>query len=711
MRWIATAYLLRLKEDPAWKDLPDVATLPDKDWLPIVVRCRDLDEACKTGSIYDVLCETFRKAQLNREESDALQAVIIEKLAAGKAILLVDGLDEIANIGLRARFCQQIERLQAAFPRAPFIVTSRIVGYREMKYRIGRGFEHATVTGFTKKDKDEFARRWCEITELPERHAKAQEELLQAIHSSDRIERLAVNPMLLTTLALVKRKVGKLPERRADLYWEAVLVLLNWRSEVDEPMDHREVIPQLQYVAYEMCRQGVQRQREDEILELLERVREEYPNLRALKKHEPAEFLRLLERRTGILLEVGEVRYKGRQSSVFKFRHLTFQEYLAALALVDGKFPGRDKTKSLAQHIAPLAGETEEKGGREKMVKDNWREVLRLCVACCDDDDVDEVLLAILTPLANEDPGKTARARAVLAVSCLTDEPNLGDQTAQQIIRPFARQINENDGSAIAMTTADSAALELVGLEWEPLLRAELIREFCQRESLMRWNPGGLCAMMGLASAPKDEKEFHQWLLDQVSRLKSGEDAEAIEAALVLMGMVFENRGQCVNGMAEGLLAMLDKNGPSAHVGAWALRWLSRNNKWTAKPNETGKLIAFVSNPVSDIEAIRFAINILGNTKDPRAVEPLIKRLADENAEVRKSALAALARICEEETDRKLLTRHLDGRWPWLDPQEAVNEERVKYAARELELSEAEVRRRYERLAKKYYLKLEWKVD
>jgi predicted NACHT family NTPase len=193
-------------------------------------------------------------------------------LVQERAILLVDGLDEISNIGIRARFSQQIERLHIAFPNAPMIVTSRIVGYREMKYRIGRGFEHATVSEFIKKDKDEFARRWCDITELPERREKAAEEVMKAIHGSDRIERLAGNPMLLTTLALVKRKVGKLPERRADLYWEAVLVLLNWRSEVDDPIDHREALPQLEYVAYEMCRQGVQRLREDEILELMEKI-------------------------------------------------------------------------------------------------------------------------------------------------------------------------------------------------------------------------------------------------------------------------------------------------------------------------------------------------------------------------------------------------------------------------------------------------------
>jgi hypothetical protein len=40
---------------------------------------------------------------------------------------------------------------------------------------------------------------------------------------------------------------------------------------------------------------------------------------------------------------------------VFEFRHLTFQEYLTGLALVDGCYPERDRSLTLAQAIAPLA--------------------------------------------------------------------------------------------------------------------------------------------------------------------------------------------------------------------------------------------------------------------------------------------------------------------------------------------------------------------
>ena len=205
-RWIATAYLLRLKRDPDHSALPDVATLPDEDWLPILVRCRDLDHTRPIGSLDDVFRQTFRKSEMSECEAAALQAALRDLLTRGKALLLVDGLDEITDPGIRIRFCQQIENFSIAFPSAPILATSRIVGYREMGYRIGRGFEHITVAEFSADEKDDFARRWCAVTELPERRRAAAEELIHDIHSSDRIERLTGNPMLLTTMALVSAR-------------------------------------------------------------------------------------------------------------------------------------------------------------------------------------------------------------------------------------------------------------------------------------------------------------------------------------------------------------------------------------------------------------------------------------------------------------------------------------------------------------------------
>jgi predicted NACHT family NTPase len=113
-----------------------------------------------------------------------------DKIDAEKALLILDGLDEIANPVVRARFCEQIERIANAYPTLPIIATSRIVGYREMGRRLGLSFEHLTLAGFSREEKDEFARLWCSLTERPERREAAAAELIADIHSNGRIERL-----------------------------------------------------------------------------------------------------------------------------------------------------------------------------------------------------------------------------------------------------------------------------------------------------------------------------------------------------------------------------------------------------------------------------------------------------------------------------------------------------------------------------------------
>lgn len=900
IRWMATAYLLQLKQDVSFRELPDVATLPRGDFLPIVIRCRDLPRSGEFDTLDDVLRETFRKNMLPDDVAAALLAATKDLLAEGKGLLLVDGLDEIGDPSVRARFCEQLERIHIAFPQAFIVVTSRIVGYREMCYRIGRGFEHLIVSDFLKEEKDEFADKWCKAVEPPERREKATEELKTAIHSSDRIERLTGNPMLLTTLALVKRKVGKLPNRRIKLYEEAVEVLLHWRSEVDEPIDSDEAIPQLEYLAYEMCSRGVQQIRKDEVIELFEKMREEFPNLRAAKNHDPEEFLQLLERRTAILFGAGETTHGGRSLPVYEFRHLTFQEYLSALALVDGRYPNRDRDKSLAEQIAPLAGQIRESEGRlreEHEVTENWREVLRLCIACCNDDDVDNALLAILNPMENEDNKITARPRAVLSALCLADEPNVSDVVANKILKKFANQVGSGDGSGGVLTTVDTAAMELAGTLWEERLIKSLLEGFLRRKSKRRGYPGGLCGMVRTESAPEDSALFSAWLHNQVEKLNSGSKIYKIDAAIAISLLAYRRKVKLVPGMIAGLLSMLKESNAIKHAGAWAIAWLVLNDIWKPKEKESKLILAIINDPkiepptldwlieaigksglsgivealvekledkdsyirkaaakglgkISDtrsveplvgrlededsdvrdaaakalgkigdpcvveplvdmlkdkvsyvsataakalgkigdkrsvdplvemledkesyirstaaqalgkigspraieplverledndtyvrktaVEALgeigdkraieplierlddknyfirRVAVVALGKIGDKRVIEPLVERLEDKEEYVRQEALGALVSIMGDETDTALISRDIDGNWPWLDPADPIGEERVAKVTEKLEIPEAEVRSRYEALADRFGLKLTWRKD
>lgn len=745
LRWLTTAYLLRLKEDPDWQALPDIATLPDARWLPVLIRCRDLPPGC--GTLDEMLLHSLRKAQLGEAECDGLRQLLRARLEQGEALLLVDGLDEITDPAARNRFARDLEQIHRVFDKAPIVVTSRIVGYREMGYRLRSGFEHLTVADLAPEDKDAFAQRWSELTEKSKPPAEAAAELMRDIHSSDRIERLTGNPMLLTTMALIKRKIGRLPQRRVELYEKAVEVLLNWRRDVDTPLDRREALPQLEYLAHAMCEQGIQQLREDEALGLLRQARLEYPHIHPMQQHTPEDFLALLEARTGLLIQSGHVRHDGHSVPVYEFRHLTFQEYLAGMALVQGHYRNRDKEKTLAEVIAPLAGQmnaVESRFEREMAVAENWREALRLCLAACNDDVVDDALRAILNPLPGE--AGTARPRAVQAALCLADEPNVSEAVAQAVIQALAAQVGVGEGLGHVSTILERATVEIAVSRWAEALSERLLDEFFRRSAKRRESPGGLCSMVGAARAPTDEAGFAHWLNAQVEGLAHGSEREAATIALAVMELAYRGRNCQAPGLADALVGRLTGSAPLTHAAAWALFWMNRGGRgtdkavWRPTPEQSALLVAAAAHPACDNEALRFLSGIFRNERTAEAVDALLTHLPrtpartrgaifealgaigdprglaavqpylhDEDQKTRQAALAGLAQGCPDEDDRRLLSEYFYADGPWLDPQEIITRERLDEAAKKLKQTPQEIQTRYEALARRFVLKLEWK--
>ena len=156
-------------------------------------------------------------------------------LESGKAVILLDGMDELADIALRQRTARLIEKFAGRYPKCRFVVTSRVVGY-DGAARVGAEFGLAKVRDFSPAEVRQFVRDWTRVVESTLagsdsldvlRLADEQSgRLTQAIETNPRVAELAVNPLLLTVIALVHRYRAQLPERRSELYEEAVEVLL-----------------------------------------------------------------------------------------------------------------------------------------------------------------------------------------------------------------------------------------------------------------------------------------------------------------------------------------------------------------------------------------------------------------------------------------------------------------------------------------------------
>jgi formylglycine-generating enzyme required for sulfatase activity len=324
----------------------------EENLLPIHLPLRSLGQhlkASRPDSSQDgpgVLLD-YLQLYYHAQKIDLPEGFFEPHLEGGQAILLLDGMDELAEKALRVRVARLVENFAQCYPSCRSVVTSRKVGY-EGAARLGEGFGLAEVRDFTPAQVRQFVHDWTitvetslansaepEILSLAEAQA---ERLAQAIESSPRVAELAVNPLLLTVVALVHRYRAQLPARRSELYEQAVEVLLgNWDQakglqtvlelsgrELDAG-DRRSLLEPVAFWLHERKR------REIELDELRRLLLEHFQAITGGSKAEASKalraFLDAIHERSGLLVERGIGEYS--------FAHLTFQEYLAARALAD----------------------------------------------------------------------------------------------------------------------------------------------------------------------------------------------------------------------------------------------------------------------------------------------------------------------------------------------------------------------------------------
>ncbi|NER99404.1 MAG: NACHT domain-containing protein [Symploca sp. SIO1B1] len=299
--------------------------------IPVLLYLRQIRDEI-TGKQPPNLVELVTKKVKDGQSLQPPPQWFAEKFQQGQCLVMLDGLDEVAEESQRRGVSRWVDSQMQKYPETTFILTSRPFGYRNAQLQqVGIALE---VQPFNLKQREQFLHSWYLQNEMIRQARREDPGVKRAAvtKANDLIKRLkkfpplvamACNPLLLTMIALVHDNRGALPGSRVELYGEICEVLLIRRQQAkgvpdNIPLNVGQQQSVLQVLALNLM---LQRTREFTLAQGIQIIQRQLAAV-AGNQIQPEEFLKHIENVSGLLVE--------KELGLYEFAHLSFQEYLAA---------------------------------------------------------------------------------------------------------------------------------------------------------------------------------------------------------------------------------------------------------------------------------------------------------------------------------------------------------------------------------------------
>ncbi|ADJ49410.1 large ATP-binding protein [Amycolatopsis mediterranei S699] len=318
-------------------------------------------------------------------------------LAAGRAMILVDGVDEV-GANHRREVKAWLRELSLAFEDTLFVVTSRTAA-ADQRWLAQEGFGCVLLEPMSSDDIEALVARWHKAaatggtirqgTDLP----AVQRRLLNQLDSRPHLRTLAASPLLCAMLcALNLAHRSELPRDRMDLYRKALSMLLHLRDaerKIGVLLTEAQKQVLLGDLAWRLSLASKVELPKDRVREHIARRLPSLPHV----DHTPDDVLNHLLERSGVLREPVRDRVD--------FVHRTFQECLAA----------NEATEQ--DHLETLI---------DRAHLDTWWETIVMACGHAKHHQAGTLLTGILDR-ADEEPRHTRHLR-LLAAACLETVSN-----------------------------------------------------------------------------------------------------------------------------------------------------------------------------------------------------------------------------------------------------------------------------------------------
>ncbi|MGI5501936.1 NACHT domain-containing protein [Lentzea sp. CA-135723] len=465
----------------------DLASSSDR--VPFLLVLRDFTPSFRAGG--RELLRYFEQVCRDPYNLSPAHDCVEYLLRNGRAIVVLDGLDELVEPELRRRVVRLIEGFAHQYPLTPIVVTARKVGYAEAPLSTSL-FAQGTVDEFDTEQVTAYVSRWFALDAATPVSRRARLASSFVAESAE-IAELRRNPLLLALLCAMYSSEHYLPRNLAQVYERCAVMLFDrWDSMrgIALPVQFqgrlRGAVQHLAWALFTSPESGKALPR-SRIVHLLARylVSKSFDTDDALAAAE--EFADFCTGRAWILTDVGATRVEP----LFGFTHRTFMEYFAAEHLVRKHTDTDSLWQALGPHVAEGA----------------WDVVSRIALQLHDrnvDDGADDVLT-----LAMRD-GCTAFAAN--ALQYVAPRPALVDRITRACLH-----------EAMSVPTASRVTYSTSFL----LVKEDLPVQMCLRHSLPANTPFAHRALLDEAAVLASDPEFGSFLLGVLGCLDQEPELQA----------------------------------------------------------------------------------------------------------------------------------------------------------------------------------------
>lgn len=422
------------------------------------------------------------------------------QLADGKALLLIDGVDELLERERRT-VREWLCKLLGQYDGVRVVVTSRPAA-AGADWLGHEGFTALHLGRMTPPDLAAFVRQWhqavrelggelpCSVDELPQ----YEQSLLASLKDRAHLQSLAGTPLLAAMLCAMHLTRGRhLPRDRMELYRNALHTLVHDRdadrnvpSALDSKLSLGDKLVILRDLAWRLSDNN---RTEVDLVRAAKYVTAKLRAMRHLDVLDGDQVLEQLRHRSGVLRSPAE--------GHMDFVHRTFQEYLAA------------KEAAEEDRIGNLVGRAH---------LDLWRETVIMAAGHANTRQREELLGGILDR-AEAEP-RHARTLRLLAAACLETLPSVSERLADRLDEAVTKLLP-------ARRKTDPPALAAVGsslLRWLPRSLGPLTEKAAEQTVRTVALIGGDEALELLVGYVGDERKV---VIDELIRAWDYFDADA----------------------------------------------------------------------------------------------------------------------------------------------------------------------------------------